>query len=107
MIEILINLAEVNLMRGNKTEARDIYQGAFEALTDTTINGWGSRGFAPYPWFVFQRRGLPIDMVPQLPRPDLIPEMMERFAPLIELYRENGDFQKASEIENYLDQIIH
>jgi O-antigen ligase len=106
-IEILITLADVKLAQGEKAEAQDIYQGAFEALTDTTINGWGSRGFAPYSWFVFQRRGLPVDMVPQLPRPDLTSELMGRFVLLLELYQENGEVEKAAQLANYLDGIIH
>ena len=94
----LLALAEINHLRGDTELALIRYRQVYEALTQYTIYGWGTKGWNPYAWFVFQRRSLPEDILPQLQRPPLPPDLIERLMPLVELYNDQGDTDAASEV---------
>ena len=94
----LLALAEINQMRGETELALIRYRQVYEALTEYTIFGWGTKGWNPYAWFVFQRRSLPEDILPQLYRPPLPPDLVERLMPLVELYQTQGDTDAANEV---------
>ncbi len=98
----LLSLAEINYKRGDNELAFIRYRQVYEALTQYTIYGWGTKGWNPYSWFVFQRRSLPEDILPQLPRPPLPPDLVERLMPLVALYNAQGETDAASEVLNRL-----
>ena len=98
----LLNLAEISLMQGDSETALIQYRQVYEAVTDYTIYGWGTRGWNPYAWFVFQRRSLPVDILPQFVRPPLQSDLIERLLPLVDLYRDRGEIEAANEVYHQL-----
>ncbi len=98
----LLTLAEIDLRRGNSESALIRYRQVYEAVTDYTIYGWGTKGWNPYAWFVFGRRSLPVDILPQLIRPPLPPDLVERLLPLVELHEARGEPEIAQEVHRQL-----
>ena len=94
----LLMLAEIKLERGDPLQALVYFQQVYVAVTDTTIYGWGTKGWDPYAWFVFQRRSLPVDLLPQLDRLPLTPELIKRLMPLADLYEKMGEQVKSDEV---------
>ncbi len=94
----LLALAEINQLQGESDLALIRYRQVYEALTEYTVYGWGTKGWNPYSWFVFQRRSLPEDILPQLHRPPLPPDLVERMLPLVDLYNTQGDTDAANEV---------
>lgn len=66
-LELLVKRGEIAAQMGLDEEARQNYEAAWSSMTETTMYGWGSKGFTPYAWFAYHRRGLPVDIVPQFP----------------------------------------
>jgi len=100
----LLALAELDYLRGDTEAALIRFRQVYEALTDYTIYGWGTKGWDPYSWFVFQRRSLPVDILPQMIRPPLPPEMVERLMPLVDLYHAEGETESANEVYQQLTE---
>ncbi len=98
----LLALAEINHLRGDSDAALLRYRQVYEALTEYTIYGWATKGWNPYSWFVFQRRSLPIDILPQVVRPPLPPDLVERLLPLVDLHRAAGEVDRADEVHRQL-----
>jgi len=98
----LLTLAERSLMKGDSETALIQYRQVYKAVTDYTIYGWGTKGWNPYAWFVYQRRSLPVDMLPQLVRPPLPPDLIERLMPLVELHNSRGETDTANEVYRQL-----
>ncbi|MBI3763284.1 MAG: hypothetical protein HY260_15670, partial [Chloroflexi bacterium] len=91
----LLAWAELAARQGDTDAALVRYRQAFDAVTDYTIFGWGSWGWNPYAWFVFQRRSLPVDVLPQLTRADFTPDLGRRLLPLGALYESRGEDESA------------
>jgi tetratricopeptide (TPR) repeat protein len=91
----LLTWAELSAMQGESAQARSHYESAFSAVSDATIHGWGTNGFNPYAWFVFGRNTMPVDLLPQLTRADVSPEMARRLLPLGLMLEEDGDLPSA------------
>lgn len=100
----LLRLAEITLEQGASTQALIYYQQVYESVSDETIYGWGTKGWDPYAWFVFQRRSLPVDILPQLERLPLPPDLVERLMPLAALYEAAGEYDKAGEVAQFLTE---
>jgi O-antigen ligase/Tfp pilus assembly protein PilF len=82
--------AEIAHARGEAAEARARYATVFGAVTEYGSLGWGTAGWTPHAYFIYQRRALPLDVVPQLARRDLTPEFARRLLPLADLYAQSG-----------------
>lgn len=91
----LLTWAELARRRGDSDAAIARYRQAFDAVTEYTVYGWGSWGWNPYAWFVFQRRGLPVDVLPQVTRAEFTSALGRRLLPLGELYEARGDRESA------------
>ncbi|MBI3361918.1 MAG: hypothetical protein HY023_12505, partial [Chloroflexi bacterium] len=91
----LLAWAELAARQGDTDAALVRYRQAFDAVTDYTIFGWGSWGWNPYAWFVFQRRSLPVDVLPQLTRADFTPDLGRRLLALGALYESRGEDESA------------
>ncbi len=102
----LLTWAELAVLQGDEEAAFSRYQQVYEAVTEYTINGWGSKGWNPYAWFVFRRGGLPLDVLPQFIRIDLTPGLAERLLPLVSMYEERGEFAEAEEVRRALDTAL-
>ncbi len=98
----LLALAEIKHMQGDSDAALLRFRQVYESVTEYTIYGWATKGWNPYSWFVFQRRSLPIDILPQVVRPPLPPELVERLLPLVDLHRAAGEFDRANEVHRQL-----
>jgi Tfp pilus assembly protein PilF len=70
-IKLLVYQAQVLQEMGEESKAQEILKMVRDAVLETTMYGWGSKGFTPYAWFVYQRSSLPVDIVPQFPRMDI------------------------------------
>lgn len=97
-INALLLAAEIDRARGREAEAVGRYQAVLNAVTDYGSLGWGSAGWTPHAFFVFQRRGLPLDVLPQVVRADFTPALGLRLLPLGELYEARGEVERAAEV---------
>lgn len=105
-VEPILLMAEIELVYGDETIAYELFETVYLSITDTTSYGWGAKGWNPYAWFVFQKRGLPLDLIPKLLSFNFPPEFASRLLPLIDLYQNNGESQKASELSVLLGEIL-
>jgi putative inorganic carbon (HCO3(-)) transporter len=101
-VEAILLGAEISLASGDEAEALRRYEFAFNAIFADTSYGWGSSGWSPYAWFVFQRRAFPEDLLPQLERADITTDIATKLLPLIDLYEEMGESQKAQKVSEAL-----
>lgn len=101
-VEALLVGAEISLASNDREEALQRFETAFNAIFAETSYGWGSSGWSPYAWFVFQRRAFPEDLLPQLERADITTDLAARLLPLADLYEEMGEQQKAEEVRQAL-----
>lgn len=97
-VEAVLLGAEISLASGDREEALRRFELAYLAILADTSYGWGSYGWSPYAWFVFQRRAFPEDLLPQLERADISTTIAARLLPLVDLYEEMGETQKAQEV---------
>ncbi|HEX9595535.1 MAG TPA: tetratricopeptide repeat protein, partial [Anaerolineales bacterium] len=106
--EAVLLAAEIALAKGESELALQRYQVAYGAILSDTSYGWGSAGWSPYAWFVFQRRAFPEDLVPQLVRADITTSVAERLLVLAELYESAGFSDEAQsvrvELQPYLSR---
>jgi O-antigen ligase/tetratricopeptide (TPR) repeat protein len=97
-VEAILLGAEISLAKGDDTEALRRFEIAYQAILADTSYGWGSRGWSPYAWFVFQRESFAEDLLPQLERVDIPTSVAQRLLPLADLYEAVGDLEKANEV---------
>ena len=98
----LLAWAQVGLMQGEEEVAFERFKLLYEWVTEYPIAGWGRKGRTEYAWIVFRRSGLPLDVLPQVIRIDLTPELSSGLLPLIDLYEERGEFEVAKQVEDIL-----
>jgi O-antigen ligase/Tfp pilus assembly protein PilF len=98
----LLAWAQVGLMQGEEEDAFERFRLLYEMVTEYPIAGWGRKGRTEYAWIVFRRTGLPLDVLPQVIRIDLTPELATGLLPLIEMYEEQGEFEAAEQVRDTL-----
>jgi len=98
----LLARAELAHEHGDPQVALALYEQVYNAVSEYTVHGWGTWGWNPYAWFVHRRPGLPVDVLPQLERLDLTPELAARLLPLVELYEGQGDQASAAAVRQRL-----
>jgi tetratricopeptide (TPR) repeat protein len=94
-IPIFVLAAEIARERSDEVAALARYATAFAAVTEYGSLGWGTAGWTPHAYFVYQRSTLPLDVLPQLSRLDLTPELTRRLLPLADLYAQVGNDAEA------------
>lgn len=104
--ESVLLAAEIALAKGEPELALQRYQVAYAAILSDTSFGWGSAGWSPYAWFVFQRRAFPEDLVPQLVRADITASIAERLLVLAELYESAGLSDEAQSVRTELQPYL-
>ena len=104
--ESVLLAAEIALAKGESEVALQRYQVAYGAILSDTSYGWGSAGWSPYAWFVFQRRAFPEDLVPQLVRADITTSIAERLLVLAELYESAGFSDEAQSVRAELQPYL-
>lgn len=77
-IPALLELADLALTQGDSESAQHQFDFVMQAVTEYTVYGWGTYGWNPYALFVFQRRGLPTGVLPQVARADMSVAFLER-----------------------------
>ena len=102
----LLAWAQVGLMQGEDEAAFERFKLLYEMVTEYPIAGWGRKGRNEYAWIVFRRAGLPLDVLPQVIRIDLTPELASGLIPLIDLYQERGEIDAAEQVEAILKAAI-
>jgi O-antigen ligase/Tfp pilus assembly protein PilF len=98
----LLAWAQVGLMLDEEEAAFMRFKLLFEMVTEYPIAGWGRKGRTEYAWIVFRRTGLPLDVLPQVIRIDMTPELATGLLPLIELYEVRGEFEMAERVRDTL-----
>ncbi|MGD8457902.1 MAG: O-antigen ligase family protein [Anaerolineales bacterium] len=102
----LLAWAQVGLMQGKDDAAFERFKLLYEWVTEYPIAGWGRKGRTEYAWIVFRRVGLPLDVLPQVIRIDLTPELASGLLPLIDLYEAREEYKTAEQIEETLMKAI-
>jgi tetratricopeptide (TPR) repeat protein len=102
----LLTWAQVGEMQGEEEAAFERYKFLYEMVTEYPIDGWGRKGRPIYAGVVFRRSGLPLDVLPQVIRIDLTPELASRLLPLVEMYKARGEFDAARDVEVTLSSAI-
>ncbi len=97
-VAALLTAGEIALAQGRTAEALARYENVWWAVSEYGSLGWGSAGWTPHAYFVYQRRALPVDELPQLARADLSPEMARRLLPLGELHLADGRREAAADL---------
>ncbi|MEX1143534.1 MAG: O-antigen ligase family protein [Anaerolineales bacterium] len=98
--------AQSDLAAGNTPLALHRYEIAYNAFLTDASYGWGSVGWSPYAWFVFQRRALPEDLVPQLERADVSVDIAQRLLVLADLYEMVGQQGEAQAVRETLQPYL-
>ena len=86
---------DVRAARGDRAGATAEYSIVFSAISDYNIDGPGSYGDTQREWQVYHRQALPTELIPQLPRAVITPEMDQRFARLAQWQMEAGQHAAA------------
>lgn len=97
-VEALLVAAEIALAADQPDLALSRYQAVYGAVTEYGALGWGTYGWTPHAFFAFQRRGLPLDVLPQLVRGDFWPALGRQLLPLGALYEAAGQPEQAAEV---------
>jgi hypothetical protein len=97
-VAALLTAGEIVQAQGRTAEALARYENVWWAVSEYGSLGWGSAGWTPHAYFVYQRRALPVDELPQLTRADLSPEMARRLLPLGELRLADGQREAAADL---------
>lgn len=101
-VEAVLLRAELALMWDDRQTAVLLYRQAYDSYLSESSYGWGSYGWTPYAWFVFQRRAFPEDLLPQLVRADISPQIAQRLLTLANLYDERGEIAEAESVRTQL-----
>lgn len=105
-IEAVLLGAEVALASGDTQLALQRYEAAYGAILSYASYGWGSAGWSPYAWFVFQRRAFPEDLLPMTPRADIPADITERLLGLADLYDASGRSQDGAKVRLALEEYL-
>ncbi len=105
-VDAILLGAEISLTKGDREEALRRYEIAYKAIFAETSYGWGSSGWSPYAWFVFQRQAFSEDLLPQLERADILKDIAQLLLPLVDLYEENGESERAQEVSKALQPYL-
>lgn len=105
-VEAILLGAEVARAQGDPALALQRYEAAYKGFLADTSYGWGSAGWSPYAWFVFQRRAFPEDLVAQLERADISSDIAQRLLALAEMYEEQGMGEEAQAVRQALDSYL-
>jgi tetratricopeptide (TPR) repeat protein len=97
-VAAVLLVAEIAHEQGQEAEALAAYQSVYAAVTEYGSLGWWTAGWTPHASFVFQRRALPVDVLPQVVRADLPEALAGRLLPLADLYVDRGDDVRSQEI---------
>lgn len=97
-VDALLTGAEIAAQRGDADTALWQYQAVYAAVTEYGSLGWGSAGWDPHAFFAFQRRALPLDLLPALARSRFSLELGRRLLPLGGLYEARGEQAQAAAI---------
>jgi lipopolysaccharide biosynthesis regulator YciM len=88
--------------QGETEQAIEIYQAVLNAYENDTSLGPGTAGQNQYAAFVFQRRAFPQDLAPQLICLDFTTNTARRLWPLVQLYEQSNQLDKALEVRTQL-----
>ncbi len=105
-VEAVLLRAELAIMWDDKQAAVALYRQAYDSYLSESSYGWGSYDWTPYAWFVFQRRAFPEDLLPQLVRADISPNIAERLLTLAYLYDERGEVSEAETVRTNLAEYL-
>lgn len=105
-IEAVLLGAEVALANGETELAMRRYEAAYRAILSDASYGWGSAGWSPYAWFVFQRRAFPEDLLPITPRADIPADTAERLLGLADLYDASGRNEDGAKVRLTLGEYL-
>jgi tetratricopeptide (TPR) repeat protein len=101
-VEAILLAAEIAHAGGDQEAAERFYITSYDAIMQNSSYGWGSAGWSPYAWFVFQRNTFPEDLMRGYERADITISIAERLMGLAELYEEQGLVAKAKTIRSEL-----
>jgi Flp pilus assembly protein TadD len=104
--EAILLGAEISYAQGNNEEALRRYQIAYHAILADTSYGWGSAGWSPYAWFVFQRITFPEDLLPQLERVDIPTEIAERLLQYAVILDDHAQVKEAQAVRDHLEPYL-
>jgi tetratricopeptide (TPR) repeat protein len=104
--ETILLGAEISYAQGNNEEALRRYQIAYHAILADTSYGWGSAGWSPYAWFVFQRIAFPEDLLPQLERVDIPTEIAERLLQYAVILDDHAQVKEAQAVRDHLEPYL-
>ncbi|MEX2161081.1 MAG: O-antigen ligase family protein [Anaerolineales bacterium] len=105
-VEAILLGAETANASGDSQLALKRYKAGFDAILADASYGWGSAGWSPYAWFVFQRVAFAEDIVPQLERADISADVAIRLLVLAELYEEQGLVHEAETVRESLQPFL-
>jgi tetratricopeptide (TPR) repeat protein len=96
----MLDAADIAYEGGEPDVALARYHIVLDAVTDFGAYGWGSGavGWTPYAFFVFQRRGVGEELLPQLARADFTMELGQRLLTLAALHEQRGERAEAAEV---------
>ena len=101
-VEALLLGARIAEQGGDLEAASLRYRLAFDAVRSNTSYGWGSGGWSPYAWFVFQKPAFDEDTLPQLERADITTEVATQLLRLGDLYEKAGQLDEAEFVRSVL-----
>jgi len=94
----LLYSAKLAQAMGKTETAIGSYEFVLEAVSHYNIYGWGTAGWTPYAYFVFQRRALPVETLPQLWQADFTPDLGQSLIELGKIYEERGEVEEAMRV---------
>lgn len=97
-LQAVLSAAELARAQGRTDVAIRNYQTVLEGVTDYGSLGWWTAGWTPHANFAFQRRALPVDVLPQVIRADFSHTLGLRLLPLGELYAAKGEAAHAQQV---------
>lgn len=107
-VEAVLLGAEVAMAAGDPDLALQRFEAAYRSILSPSSYGWGSAGWSPYAWFVFQRRAFPEDLLARTPRADIPATIAERLLALANLYDANGRNEDGTKVRLALGEyLIH
>lgn len=100
----LLAWGDLAVQQGREDEALERYELAFSMVNRYSAFGPGTWGWSPYGWQMFYRESLVPDVLPQVIRLDITPEMAQRFLRLGKILEKRGETGKARAVYSRLLQ---
>ncbi|MBL8055765.1 MAG: O-antigen ligase family protein [Anaerolineales bacterium] len=101
-VDAVLTAAAIAQAAGQTDLAVARYETAYAAVADFGSLGWGTYGWTPHAFFAFQRRGLPLDVVPQVTRGAFSLPLGRQLLPLGALYEAAGQPDRAAAVYRQL-----